>query len=218
MNSIVGFSNLLRDSQFSNDQKLFFISEINKNSKELLRLIDNILLAAKFESDSIAINMTECNIASIFDDLFYYFNLKVKSISDLKVRIKVVKPDDEKSRIIFTDVEKIRKVLHSLIENAIKYTTKGYVEFGYSVDGESNVQFFVKDTGIGIDENDVDKIQTKFTQLENKNFRNMNGIGLGLTIADKLINVLGGKLVVKSALGQGSLFSFNLPLLVEKLV
>lgn len=218
MNSIVGFSNLLRDSHFSNDQKDFFISEINKNSKELLRLIDNVLLAAKFESDSIAINNTNCNIASIFDDLFYYFSLKLKSTSDSKVRIKVVKPNDEKVRIAYTDIDKIKKVLHSLIENAIKYTINGYVEFGYSLNGKSNLQFFVKDTGIGIDENDVNKIQMEFTQLENKNFRNMNGIGLGLTIADKLINILGGKLVVKSALGQGSSFSFNLPLLVEKSV
>jgi signal transduction histidine kinase len=218
MNSIVGFSNLLTESRFSNEQKNFFISEINKNSKELLRLIDNILLAAQFESDSISINNRECNIASIFDDLFYYFNLKVKSNSKSKVRIKVIKPNDEKTRIIFTDVEKIKKVLHSLIENAIKYTAKGYVEFGYSIDRESNIGFFVKDTGIGINENDVEIIQTKFTQIDNKDFRNMNGIGLGLTIADKLIRILGGKLIVNSSLGQGSIFSFNLPLLVEKSV
>ena len=218
MNSIVGFSNLLRDSQFSIDQKNFFISEINKNSKELLRLIDNILLAAKFESENIALNSTSCNIATIFDDLFYHFNLKVKSLSNSKIRIKALKPNDEKVRIIFTDSDKLKKVLISLIENAIKFTENGFVEFGYSIDKESSIRFFVKDTGIGIDKNDVEKIQTEFTQIDSKDFRNMNGIGLGLTIADKLVSILGGKLVVNSALGQGSLFSFNLPLLVEKLV
>jgi len=216
MNSIVGFSNLLRDSNYTNEQKNFFISEINKNSKELLRLIDNVLLAAKFESESISISKTECNIARIMDDLFYHFNLKVKSNPDSPIKIKIEKPENEKARLVFTDGEKIKRVLHSLIENAIKYTTSGFVEFGYLIEEQSNICFFVKDTGIGIAKKDLETIQMKFTQIENNDFRNMNGIGLGLTIADKLVKILGGNLTIKSTMGQGSLFSFNLPLLVEK--
>jgi signal transduction histidine kinase len=216
MNSIVGFSNLLRDSNFTNDQKNFFISEINKNSKELLRLIDNILLAAKFESESISINNSNYNIAKMMEDLFYHFNLKIKSNLDSDLRIKINKPDNEKKRYVFLDGGKVKTIMHSLIENAIKYTTSGFVEFGYFIEVQSNICFFVKDTGIGIARKDVEIIQTKFTQLDNNDFRNMNGIGLGLTIADKLVKILGGKLKIESTIGKGSLFSFNLPLLVEK--
>ncbi len=216
MNSIVGFSNLLSDSHFTNDQKVFFVSEINKSSKELLRLIDNILLTAKFESEEVLVNKTEGNIAKVFDDLFFHFNLKVKSNLDSKIRIKLVKPDNEKVRNIFTDQKKIKRVLNNLIENAIKYTSTGTVEFGYSSVEHSDIKFYVKDTGIGIDHNDVDKIHSEFTQLVSEDFRNLNGLGLGLTISDRLINLLGGKLIVNSKLGQGSIFSFTLPLLVEK--
>lgn len=216
MNSIVGFSNLLRDSNYTSEQKNFFISEINKNSKELLRLIDNVLLAAKFESESISVNKSECNVTRLMDDLFFHFNLKIKSNPDSEIRIKIKKPENEKARIVFTDGEKIKRILHSLIENAIKYTTSGFVEIGYLIEEPANICFYVKDTGIGIDKNDVEIIQSKFTQIENTDFRNMNGIGLGLTIADKLVKILGGNLTIKSTMGQGSLFSFNLPLLVEK--
>ncbi|RLD56289.1 MAG: hypothetical protein DRJ05_11555 [Bacteroidetes bacterium] len=216
MNSIVGFSNLLSESHFTNDQKVFFVSEINKSSKELLRLIDNILLTAKFESENVLINNTECNIAKVLDDLFFHFNLKVKSNLESKIRVKLVKPDNEKTRIVYTDQKKIKKVLNNLIENAIKYTSNGTVEFGYSITPVSDLQFFVKDTGIGIAQDDFEKIHTEFTQLDSKDFRNLNGLGLGLTISNRLVGLLGGKLMVNSTPGHGSLFSFILPNLVEK--
>lgn len=212
MNSIVGFSNLLRDSSFSNEQKDFFISEINRSSQELLQLIDNILLAAKFESESISARKENCNVAKILDDLFYHYSLLIKTDPNSRLRIKVEKPDDEKLRVFFTDGEKLKTIFNNLIENALKFTVNGYVEIGYTIKELSYICFYVKDTGIGISNNDIDKVNSKFTQSDNNGYRNRNGLGLGLTIADGLVKILGGKLTISSTLGKGSLFSFSLPL------
>lgn len=216
MNVIMGFSNLLSDPRYNQDQKNFFVDEINKNSKELLRLIDNIILTAKVETGNIKLNMTFCDIQNIMDELYNHFHKNINNHKKRNVKINLITKLNNQDNKVFTDSLKLKHALFNLIENAIKFTINGLVEFGYEVNDENDIEFFVKDTGIGINGKDINKIFKKFTQLEEDDTRKDSGLGIGLTISDRLIQLLGGKLIVKSTLGKGSSFYFTIPLLVEK--
>ena len=214
MNVIVGFSSLLNDPNYNHDQKIFFVDEINKNSKELLRLIDNIILTAKVESDNIKLNMGLYDIKNITDELYSYFKKSLNGRNN-NIKIRLIRNSNNLVDNIFTDPSKLKLALFNLIENAVKFTINGTVEFGYNVI-DDKVDFFVEDTGIGINGKDINNIYKKFTQLENDGTRCQSGLGVGLTISDKLIRLLGGKLIVKSTLGKGSSFNFTIPLLVKQ--
>lgn len=215
MNVIVGFSNLLSDPHYNKDQKSFFVDEINKNSLELLRLIDNIIITAKVESDNIKLNMSEFDVSVVMKELYIHFQKKLKYQDNQKIKLQLASLSSSKAMKIFSDSAKLKHALFNLIDNALKYTINGTVEFGCEVKNNRFVEFYVKDTGIGINGKDVSKIYRKFTQSPNNYTHTNNGLGIGLTISDKLIRLLGGKLTVRSTLGKGSLFHFNLPLLVK---
>ena len=159
--------------------------------------------------------MSFCDVQAIFNELYNHFQKNFKKQDSRKIKLRLVTSHNNKLPKIFSDSSKLKHALFNLIDNALKYTLNGTVEFGYEVKDNSLVEFFVKDTGIGINGKDINKIYKKFTQLVENNSHN-NGLGIGLTISDKLIRLLGGKLTVKSTLGKGSLFHFTIPLLVEK--
>lgn len=212
MNIIVGFSNLLANPEYKQDQREFFIEEINKNSRELLRIIDNIIYTAKFESEDIIPEMEICEVNNIIDEIKLQVDDFIDDYKFDSIKFNITKSIDKIK--IFTDPEKLKVALLNLVENAIKYTIEGTVELGCSIlDGK--VMFFVTDTGEGIDKNDLKKISEKFYQLENSE-RSKKGLGVGLSVSNKLIRLLGGKLSLNSTLGKGSSFYFTIPLLVEK--
>ena len=110
---------------------------------------------------------------------------------------------------IYTDHGLLKEVFEKLLDNALKFTDEGTIEFGYRTVADGKIEFFVKDTGIGIDEKDLDKIFARFHQLDNKTTRNYEGTGLGLSIAQHYVMLLGGKLKVTSKPGVGSTFYFS---------
>ncbi len=215
MNAIVGFSNLLTDNNYNNDQKKFFIDEINKNSKELLRLIDNILLTASVESENLKLNMEFFSLEKMMDSLYmeFYDLLKEQNRNNLKLLLK--KDKSNKNIQLFSDPEKLKQAIQNLLDNALKFTVEGSVEFGYRMI-DDRIEFFITDTGKGIDDTKFKHIFNKFHRVEEGSVNSEKGLGIGLSIADKLIKLLGGKLTFKSTLGKGSSFQFKIPLLVEK--
>ncbi|MEZ5083846.1 MAG: HAMP domain-containing sensor histidine kinase [Bacteroidales bacterium] len=216
MNVIVGFSNLLANPDYKQDQRNFFIEEINKNSRELLRIIDNIIYTAKFESEDVSPEMKICDVNSLIDEIKLQVDNFINDYNFDQIKIRVIKKPDKSKIEIFTDPDKLKVAILNLMENAIKYTIKGTVDLGYSVK-DGKVIFYIKDTGEGIERKNLDKVREKFYQLES-NTRSRRGLGVGLSVSDKLIRLLGGKLSLTSTLGKGSSFYFTLPLLVEKSV
>ena len=212
MNVIVGFSNLLANPDYKQDQREFFIEEINKNSRELLRIIDNIIYTAKFESEDITPEMEICEVNKIIDAIKLQIDDFIDDYKFDKIKVDVTKSTDKIK--VFTDPGKLKVAILNLVENAIKFTIEGTVELGYSIQ-DNKVMFFVSDTGEGIDHKDLKKIREKFYQLENSS-RSKKGLGVGLSVSDKLIRLLGGKLSLTSTLGKGSSFYFTIPLLVER--
>ena len=212
MNVIVGFSNLLNDPNYDQDQKTFFIEEINKNSRQLLRLIDNILHTAKVESDNIKLNMDFCSINEILQSVY---NDVIKGdipSQNEKMPIHLMLNDSPATDKIFTDSNKLKRILYNLVTNNIIASQGDSIEFGCIQNKSKSIEFFVQNKGIGLNGTNNEK----FNHTQDDILFNENGLSSDLAITDKLVRLLGGKLIIKSTLGKGSSFNFTIPLLVER--
>lgn len=210
MNAILGFSNLLKDADLNYEERVTFIEGINKSSFNLLKLIDNLILAAKTESEKIQINECECIVEDILNEVVKHHERE--KFQTGKKHIEIRFPRNHKKKVLVkTDREKLSIVVSHLLENAIKFTEEGHIEIGYEPLAHNKVKIYVKDSGIGIPESKLNAIFSKFNQIENSYRRNYNGLGIGLTISKNLLENMGGCIWVKSTVGKGSEFCIELP-------
>jgi signal transduction histidine kinase/ligand-binding sensor domain-containing protein/CheY-like chemotaxis protein len=209
MNGIIGFSNLLGESEITTDQKANYIKHINSSCKTLLNLIDDIIDIAKFDAGEINITKQSANLSEIINELYTLYTEEKKHQFKDKIQLKTSIP--EKELIIFTDPQRLRQLLSQLLDNALKFTHQGEIVFGYEIQ-ETKIQFFVKDTGIGISKEDFDSIFDRFTKGQTDNSKLYRGAGLGLAISKSIAEMLGGQIWVKSQKGEGSTFYFALPM------
>ncbi|MEZ5198758.1 MAG: HAMP domain-containing sensor histidine kinase [Bacteroidales bacterium] len=203
MNVIVGFSNLLNDPNYNQDQKSFFIDEINKNSRLLLRLIDNILNAAKVESDNIKLNMNFCSINEILKDVYDHFTNDNYYNPNESIALNLI--ESQSAEKFFTDSEKLKRILINLIETNIYGSTKKTIEFGYTIKDHKSIEFFVKSIDPGLNGQDFINKKDNYNHIQDDDLFSENGLGSGLAVSDKLVRLLGGKLIIKSSIGKGPL-------------
>lgn len=207
LNGILGFSGLLNNKDISEEEKIYYLNVINESSNQLLSIVDNILSLSRMETEQMEVNIQEVNLNDLIGDLFFKYNAKAKEKNILFHMNKDLSNNDS---IIFTDSSKIQLTLENLLDNAIKFTHEGHIKYGYNIKDES-VEFFVEDTGIGIEEIYFKKIFERFQQIDDDMTRKYGGTGLGLTIAKGNAEILGGKLWLESNPGEGSTFYFNIP-------
>lgn len=212
MNAIVGFSNLLLDTTIEESEKIEFIELIHSNSDTLLRLIEDILDLSLIEADQLTLKPSEFSLNNVVDNVFstislnhqnsFYEIIKNNSVEDLNLTLNC-------------DKFRLSQVLFNLLNNACKFTSDGFVEL--HIEKHPNyLQFNVKDTGMGIPEEEQSKVFKRFRRNDNKD--NFRGIGLGLAISKRLSELLGGTLSLVSQEGEGSTFTLKLPadLIVDK--
>jgi len=213
MNAIMGFSKLLEDADTEETRKEF-INIINSNSEHLLRIITDLIDTSKIEAGLIEIENREFNINELLDDITKVFKIKDK-IENNKIVIKVNKAYSDAEAIINCDRTRLQQIIINLLENAYKYTFDGEIELGYSlpvvVDNTELIEFFVKDTGEGIDESKQSIIFERFVQEDSSLTRLIGGTGLGLTLAKGFVSILGGNIRVESKPNIGSTFYFSIP-------
>ena len=215
MNAILGFSDLLMNTKASETNKAEYINLINRSSYNLLNIINDIIDFSMIETDQFQIHKRECSLNEMIRELHGTFK-QYKSIEGKEHLEVLVDPSflAEKKQII-ADEERIKQVMSNLIANAIKYTEQGKVEFGYDIHGygqpEARLEFFVRDTGVGIAKEHQEVIFERFRQLEDSNTRKYGGNGLGLSISKQIANLMGGDIKLISEPGKGSIFYFNLP-------
>ncbi|MPQ48486.1 hypothetical protein GCQ56_15885 [Marinifilum sp. N1E240] len=209
MNAIVGASELLRDDSLSKDERTEFTRILTSSSKELLDLFNRILELSQLESGALEYNESELEIHEMLLKLYSVFGQK---IYQSQKNIVLNFTEDLRENKIFTDFEKLTKVLSYLLDNAVKFTEKGEIDFGCAIQDRHNILFYVKDNGPGISKEQQDKIFKKFTQVDNSYTRVHSGAGLGLSLCKEIINLLGGKLYIDSNIGEGSIFYFTIPL------
>ena len=213
MNAILGFTELMLSSDQGKKERSEFLKLIRKSSGDLLNIIEDIIDIAKIESNQIKIKYKICKPYELINDLNAVIKETLRnygSFGEVELLVKV--NEKEKDICFYTDGERLKQVLSNLLNNAAKFTNRGFIEFGYKLVNQSNLFFFVRDSGPGIAEEMKDKIFDRFTQVEDNNSMNHRGAGLGLAICKNLINLLGGNIWVESIVGKGSDFFFQLPL------
>ncbi len=205
MNAIMGFSSLMADAD--SKEKDSFASIILKSSGQLLALIDEVILLSRLQSEKMTVSYTGVSPAEAVRYIFSVF-----SIMDRKkgVELKMNIPEKHKNLIVVSDTNKIRQILTNLTSNAIKYTMEGSIELGYDQIGDE-VEFYVKDTGLGISSEEQQKVFETFYRSEQAISMAIGGTGLGLSITKELVGLIGGNLSLTSEPNKGSRFYFSIP-------
>ncbi|MEA1918135.1 MAG: ATP-binding protein [Campylobacterota bacterium] len=205
LNAILGFIDFLKDS--STDKKsLQYIEIISSASKMLLQIIEDILDFSKIESGKLHVELHPFNIQNEMKNILRLYDAKCskKSINLLFTC------SDNLPKCIKSDALRLKQVVSNLLSNAVKFTDEnGEIELSVNFK-EDILHVSVKDSGIGINEDKLENIFESFTQEDNSTTRRFGGTGLGLTISSELIRLLGGELKVKSEVGVGSEFCFEL--------
>lgn len=212
MNAIIGFSSLLDNEKLAIGDKKRYISLIKRNGDTLLTLINDILDISLIEANQLKLNKEVFCIDTILSEIFSYYKIS----NEKPIEIIYANDKNDSKQYIFNDPIRFRQIMTNLISNAIKYTEKGYVKFGY-VEYQNEVEFYVEDTGIGISIQDQKNIFDYFYKIEGNINKIYRGTGIGLSICKKLTTIMGSEIVLKSEIGKGSRFSFILPVTEEKL-
>src|SRR5690554_4533481 len=208
MNAIIGFSELLQTQSLTQHNKLKYIDTINTSGKHLMSIIDDIMSISLLDAGQVTLSRKSVQLSKLLHSV--YDQVKMHSLLSPKVILRAPVIELEKDYYIMVDEVKLKQVLQNLLVNAIKYTNVGYIEFGCRMQ-EASLEFYVKDTGIGIDSEQQKVIFERFTQLEKTQHSRFKGAGLGLSICKSYVDLMGGTIDVRSQKGNGSLFSVLIP-------
>lgn len=207
LNGILGFSHMMAEYDLSLEKRREYFKHINHSSDRLLNTITDYMDMAMIVSKTMKIQKEEFLLAPLFETIVD----KTKQLSEEQnLKFKILLPKEKKDLVIYSNSEIIQKILKKLLDNAIKFTRKGSISCGYRV-GKQNIEFFVKDTGSGIEKDKLEGIFKIFNQEDVSMTREYEGSGLGLSIAKSLAKLLGGDITVTSEKGRGSEFTFTIP-------
>ncbi|NVO08649.1 MAG: tetratricopeptide repeat protein [Bacteroidales bacterium] len=212
MNAIVGFANLLVDSEATDTDKKDFVRLIHSNSETLMHLINDIIDISIIESGQIKINKTPVFIFEVLEDLLFFFNQEKHKINKSHIAITLDYDLSLTFHSILTDKNRLRQVMSNLLSNALKFTNQGSIVFGFKLTDPQTVTFFVKDTGIGILPENQASIFERFSKYNRQNDSIiLPGTGLGLALCKELIHLMNGNIWFNSQPNSGSSFYFTLP-------
>jgi len=207
MNGILGFAGLLKEPDLTGETQQEYIKIIEKSGDRMLNIINDIIDISKIEANLIDVNISDSNLNEKMEFIYNFFKPQVE---EKGMRFLLRNTLTAKEANIRTDNEKVYSILTNLVKNAIKYSKKGTIEFGY-IKKDNTLEFFVKDTGIGIPKDRQKAIFERFVQADITDKMARQGAGLGLSISKAYVELLGGKIWVESKEGTGSTFYFTLP-------
>ncbi len=215
MNSILGFTDLLTESDLPREERLKYLSYISTSGNSLLNLINDIIYNAKIEAGVLSIEEEEFDLHSLFREIMDKMNMEKAKKNKDSIKLIFDLPENAKTRIV-SDPERLRQIIINLITNAIKFTLEGSISFGCTFEDNDLLKFYVKDTGIGIPSDKIDTVFDRFGQISDKRIKNSKGTGLGLSISKNLVELMGGKMWAESEPGKGSTFYFTIPFIPAK--
>jgi signal transduction histidine kinase len=216
LNAIRGFSQMLSIDQLQKNKRSEYIKQIETGCDTLTHLIDDIIDFAKIESGEIKIEKKNFNPHPMLEFLYDHYTNQLIKLKKEDIHFFYANENIENDLIIYSDPLRLKQILSVLIDNAIKFTEKGRIEFGFTHPSDKEIQFYVKDTGIGLDDQYQDMIFERFRQIDEGATKKYDGAGIGLSIAKDLTQLLNGKIWVESTLGKGSTFYVKLPHKNEK--
>jgi signal transduction histidine kinase len=207
MNGILGFASLLKKPQLSGEQQLKFIQIIEKSGERMLNIINDLIEISRIEAGQIMVTKTPTNINEQMEFIYAFFKPEVE---EKGMQIHFERPLPFENLVVDTDNEKLYAILINLVKNAIKYSIEGTILFGYKKK-RGYLEFYVKDTGIGIAREQLTSVFDRFVQSDNNLNSSFEGAGLGLSISKAYVEMLGGEIWAESDSGKGSQFFFTLP-------
>ena len=211
MNAIVGFSDLLNNINLTDEEKNNYLKIIINSGNGLVSIIEDLIEMSRIDANQISPKIKGVNIDLCMKEL--YETTKVTIPKEKEIDFHILENEIPLANNILTDETKLRQILTNLITNAIKFTDKGFIKFGYKLnEKEGTLDFVVKDSGMGIDQKNLKEIFNRFHRIEDDFSIELSGLGLGLSITKAYVEMLGGKISVDSVLYEGSVFSFTIPL------
>jgi PAS domain S-box-containing protein len=220
LNAIIGFSGMMIES--GPDQNTLPFSKIILSSgQQLLRMVEDIFDSTMIETGQLKLNYEKTDLVSLLKEVRDMMLAERLKENKKEVDLCLNLDSSGETDIIVTDSRKLKQVLINLLRNAVKFTDKGFIEFGFEriiETGEDYFQFYVKDTGIGIDKSYHDAIFNIFRQIDDTHTRKFGGMGIGLSIAKKTVELMGGKIWVESEYSRGSVFYFTIPVTTNALL
>jgi PAS domain S-box-containing protein len=209
LNIITNFTRMLAEPEVEHDERMELSDAISQNGQQLLNMIDNTIHLSKIETESVELNMDFCKINTLVRDIYNRYLPIIPETKDVRLKMNLDVPNP-----VFgfnTDYRLLSETLIILVDNAIKYTSKGEVTVGYEMIKNEEVRFIVSDTGIGIPEDEIENIFSRFYRVRNLINESTSGSGLGLPIAQHYVKMLGGELDLESKPDRGTKFTFTLP-------
>ncbi len=216
MNGIMGFAQLLKQKKLNAQKQSEFLDIIHGRTRHLLHIINDIVDISKIEANQLDINPEVFDLNSLMDNLFQEQEKELKELRKSHIHLSLKKEVPQKSYRINTDSSRFRQVMDNLLSNAVKFTKQGSISFGYHLNEDHTLTFFVEDSGIGIPTEKKQQIFERFRQVDESTSRQFEGTGLGLTISQNLIELMGGKIWMESTPGEGTCFYFTLPAEVKQ--
>ncbi|MDP2721782.1 MAG: ATP-binding protein [Bacteroidales bacterium] len=211
LNSIIGFSDLLLETDVSEEDRETFTKLIMVAGKSLVQLVADIIDISKIEAGQVMIHEEEFELNNFLQEIYQTFIRERMQLENQDVELRLAVSSSE-NILLKTDQLRLRQIFNNLITNALKFVDEGYVEFGYSSIMPGTLLFYVKDTGVGIEKSKQKVIFSQYGQDSSTYQRNREGTGLGLAISKSFVELLGGKIWLDSETGSGSTFYFTIPI------
>ncbi len=212
MNGIIGFSSLLDNPEINDRDKREFIKIIQNSSNRLLQIIDNILAISELVTNQVKVLKNEIYLNKLLSELYSLFERKARN-RNIEFVLKTGLENNHD--LILTDRSKLSTIINNLLDNAFKFTEKGRIELGYK-QFDHKIVIYIKDTGVGISEDNLDSIFQKFAQEEKEISNKVDGLGLGLSIAQENAKLIDAKILVESQKGHGSTFRLVFPYVIPE--
>ncbi len=209
LNSVVGFANLLLSEDISGKDREQYFEHITYNSEKLLQIIGDIIDLSRLESSQIMIASEEVSVGQVVKEVIEEAGQVIRR-NEKSISLSVITQLDNNTDRILSDKIWLKRVLNHLMDNAIKFTLDGAVELSYYPQN-GDLIFKIKDTGIGINKENLGRIFEEFQQEIDGHHRPFEGLGIGLTLVKEVIHRMGGKIIVQSEKGIGSVFTFSIP-------
>jgi len=216
MNGILGFAELLNQDYITVEKRRYFIDLINESTAQLLSIVTNIMDISKIQAGQLEVSKSEFELNRMLHNVYNEYESKLKKINKNYLSLHLEKGNNYGEVELFNDLDKLSKVFAHLLDNAIKFSHEGHIEFGYIINNDHNVQFFVKDTGIGIPEDKLEFVFQNFTQVDYDSTREYGGTGLGLPISKGFVELMGGKIWIISEERIGTTIYFTIPGLIKQ--
>jgi PAS domain S-box-containing protein len=211
MNGILGFSQLMLDNQFPYEKQKDFLKIIHSRSKDLLKIINDIVDISKIEANQMRIEKHPFYLNDLLHDIYEAYQAELENNPGNNIQLSLQKHLAREESHIISDKSRLNQVFNNLLSNALKFTKEGSVKIGYELANENTLKCYVKDTGIGIPKEKQLEIFERFRQADESTSRRYEGTGLGLAISKNLVRLLGGNMGVESEPGKGATFFFTIP-------